>query len=141
MCPILWHFEKWICSTQFGGDEHHLKSVERTTWVVAKHCSVTSSSTVSYSHYKAMDSTVVRNFRMRALKFIILSSGQELTLHDINQVVSKSNLAADEIINLDQHILYQNCTALLREYMQESSSTWVSLRYLNEAKQRVPGFD
>jgi hypothetical protein len=92
-------------------------------------------------HYKAMDSSFMRNFRMRALKFIILDPCQDLTLQDVNQVASRTNIAAEEIVDLDQPILCQHFTSLLRKCMQESSSTWVALRYLDETKQRVPGFD
>ena len=92
-------------------------------------------------HYKAMDSSFMRNFRMRAHKFIILDPCQDLTLQDVNQVASRTNMAAEEIVDLDQPILRQNFTSLLRKCMQESSSTWVALRYLDETKQRVPGFD
>ncbi len=92
-------------------------------------------------HYKAMDSSFMRNFRMRALKFIILDPCQDLTLQDVNQVASRTNIAAEEIVDLDQPILRQNVTSLLRKCMQESSSTWLALRYLDETKQRFPGFD
>jgi hypothetical protein len=92
-------------------------------------------------HYKAMDSAFMRNFWTRALKFIILDPTQDLTLQDVNEVASLSNMAAEEIINLDQPILHQNFTELLRKCMQESASTWVALRYLDETKSRVPGFD
>jgi hypothetical protein len=92
-------------------------------------------------HYKGMDSYFMRNFRVRALKFIILDPCQELTLHDVKRVASRENMAAEEIIDLDQPILRQNFTSLLRKCMQESSSTWVALRYLDETKLAVPGFD
>jgi hypothetical protein len=92
-------------------------------------------------HYKAMDASFMRNFSMCALKFIILDPCQDLTLQDVNQVASRLNMATEEITDLDQPILCQNFTSLLCKCMQESSSTWVALRYLDETKQRVPGFD
>jgi hypothetical protein len=92
-------------------------------------------------HYKGMDPAFMRNFRVRALKFIISFPSTELTIEDVNEVASRSICAAEEVIDLDQPILLQNFTTLLRKCMQESSSTWVALRYLDETKDLVPGFD
>ena len=92
-------------------------------------------------HYKGMDAAFLRNFRARAFNFIVQDPLNELTLQDVNAVASRSAFAADEVIDLDKPILLQNFTTLLRKCMQESSSTWVALRYLDETKVRVPGFD
>ena len=93
-------------------------------------------------HYKGMDAAFLRNFRARAFNFIVRDPLNELTIEDVKEVASRSAfVAADEVIDLDQPILLQNFTALLRKCMQESSSTWVALRYLDETKVRVPGFD
>jgi hypothetical protein len=93
-------------------------------------------------HYKSMDPSFMRNFRLRALRFIIHNTSQELSLEDVNMIASTSRpVAAEEVINLDQPILLQNFTTLLRKCMQESSNTWVAVRYLDETKDLVPGFD
>jgi hypothetical protein len=42
----------------------------------------------------------------------------------------------------DNPMLKQNLTALLRKVMQEDSSTWDALHFLNQMKEsRSPGFD
>jgi hypothetical protein len=93
-------------------------------------------------HYKSMDPSFMRNFRIRALRFIIHNTSQELSLEDVNMIASTSRpVAAEEVINLDQPILLQNFTTLLRKCMQESSNTWIAVRYLDETKDLVPGFD
>ena len=92
-------------------------------------------------HYKGMDSSFLRNFRNKAIKFICLNPNCELTLQDAQAVASQSFTASEEVIDLDQPILLQNFTSLLRKCMQQSSSIWIANRYLSETKVRIPGFD
>ena len=69
-------------------------------------------------HYKAMDPSFMRNFKNRALQFIIQDPCHELSMQEVIQVTSQSNCAANKTIDLDQPLLRQNCTSLLRKCMQ-----------------------
>jgi hypothetical protein len=67
--------------------------------------------------------------------------GSEISQADVSSFTSQNVIAAHEMINLDQPITHQNYTAMLRRCMQEGSSTWVALKFLDELKHTLPGFD
>jgi hypothetical protein len=54
---------------------------------------------------------------------------------------SKRPFASDEFVLNDDPMQKQNLTSLLRKVMQEDSSTWDALRFLDHMKATHPGFD
>jgi hypothetical protein len=60
----------------------------------------------------------------------------DVTLEDVAALTSHCVIAANEVIDLDKSItqaeLYQHAT---------SSSTWVALKFLDQLKLTLPGFD
>jgi hypothetical protein len=91
--------------------------------------------------YRGMDASFMRNFRLRVLAYILKNPVIDVSLEDVASFTSNRVIAANEIINLDQPITRQNYTSMLRRCMQEGSSTWIALKFLDELKLTLPGFD
>jgi hypothetical protein len=91
--------------------------------------------------YKTIDAVFIHNFRYRAIHFIAQNSGNELCIEDARRLISKDVVAADECMDLDDPIVHENFTEILRKVMQEDSFTWDALRYLDVIKGWHPGFD
>jgi hypothetical protein len=53
----------------------------------------------------------------------------------------KHSCASDEYMDLDDPIVHENFTEILRKVMLEDSGTWGALRYLDVIKGRHPDFD
>ena len=63
-------------------------------------------------------------------------------MEEARHLSSKRSLASDEFLLKDDNpMLKQNLTSLLRKVMQEDSSTWDALRFLDQMKESNPGFD
>jgi hypothetical protein len=92
-------------------------------------------------HYRGMDAAFMRNFRSRVLTHCLKHTDVEVTHADVASFTSQQVIAAHEVIDLDQPITHQNYTTMLRRCMQEGSSTWVALKFLDELKVTLPGFD
>ena len=92
-------------------------------------------------HYRGMDAAFMRNFRSRVLTHCLKHTDVEITHADVASFTSKQVIAAHEVIDLDQPITHQNYTSMLRRCMQEGGSTWVALKFLDELKVTLPGFD
>jgi hypothetical protein len=92
--------------------------------------------------YKAMDAMFVANFHHRAHHWLVTNGDKELTMDEVLRLSSKKSLASEEfLLNEDNPMQKQNLTALLRKVMQEDSSTWDALRFLDELKEENTGFD
>jgi hypothetical protein len=91
--------------------------------------------------YNARDAQFLVNFRSRVNMFVLNHGDKELTMEDARKLSSKRSLASDEFLLNDNPMQKQNLTDLLRKVMQEGSSTWDSLRFLQELKKSNPGFD
>ena len=82
------------------------------------------------------------NFRLRAQHWLVHNGDNELTMEEARRLSSKRSVAAEEfVLNEDNPMLRQNLTSLLRKVMQEDSSTWDALRFLDQMKDSNPGFD
>ena len=92
--------------------------------------------------YTATDSMFLVNFRLRAQHWLVNNGNKELTMEEARRLSSKRSLASEEfVLKEDNPMLKQNLTSLLRKVMQEDSSTWDALRFLNKMKEDNPGFD
>ncbi len=92
--------------------------------------------------YTATDSMFLVNFRLRAQHWLVNNSNKELTMEEARRLSSKRSLASEEfVLKEDNPMLKQNLTSLLRKVMQEDSSTWDALRFLDQMKDSNPGFD
>jgi hypothetical protein len=92
--------------------------------------------------YTATDSMFIVNFRLRAQHWLVTNGDKELTMEEARHVSSTRKLASEEFLLKDDNpMLKQNLTALLRKVMQEDSSTWDALRFLDQMKESNPGFD
>jgi hypothetical protein len=92
--------------------------------------------------YTATDSSFLSNFRRRAQHWLVHNGDKDLTMEEARHLSSKRSLASEEfLLKEDNPMLKQNLTSLLRKVMQEDSSTWDALRYLDELKESNPGFD
>ena len=92
--------------------------------------------------YIATDSQFIVNFRLRAQHWLVNNGDKELTMEEARRLSSKRSVAAEEfVLNEDNPMLRQNLTSLLRKVMQEDSSTWDALRFLDQMKDSNPGFD
>ena len=91
--------------------------------------------------YKATDSMFLVNFRIRAAHWLIENGSKDLTMEEARHISSKSPMASQEFLLTDDPMQKQNLTSLLRKVMQEDSSTWDALRFLDEMKGTNPGFD
>jgi hypothetical protein len=84
----------------------------------------------------------IANFRRQAHHWLVGNGDKELTMEEVLRLSSKKSLASEEfLLNEDNPMQKQNLTALLRKVMQEDSSTWDALRFLDESKDENPGFD
>jgi hypothetical protein len=84
----------------------------------------------------------IANFRRQAHHWLVGNGDKELTMEEVLRLSSKKSLASEEfLLNEDNPMQKQNLTALLRKVMQEDSSTWDALRFLDESKDEHPGFD
>jgi hypothetical protein len=91
--------------------------------------------------YQATDSMYLVNFRLRAQHWLVANGDKELTMEEARNLSSKRPLASEEFLLNDNPMQKQNLTALLRKVMQEDSSTWDALRFLEQMKETNPGFD
>ena len=97
--------------------------------VLPRHCGLTS--------------MFISNFRRRVMNYLIKTDNYEdLTMDTATMLVSKDVNAADEFVqNLDDPIVMQNFTAILRSTMRENKTTWKALNMLDEVKSKLRGFD
>ena len=91
--------------------------------------------------YKATDSMFLVNFRIRAAAWLVQNGSKDLTMEEARLLSSKKPMASQEFLLTDDPMQKQNLTALLRKVMQEDSSTWDALRFLDQMKSTNPGFD
>ena len=91
--------------------------------------------------YKATDAKFIDNFRLRAKNWLVANGDKELTMEEARCLSSKRPYASDEFVLNDNPMQKQNLTSLLRKVMQEDSSTWDALRFLDRMKETNPGFD
>jgi hypothetical protein len=92
--------------------------------------------------YTAKDSMFLLNFRLRAQHWLVNNGNKELNMEEAWHLSSKPLWASEEsLLKDDNPTLKQNLTALLRKVMQEDSSTWDALRFLEQMKKSNPGFD
>ena len=49
-------------------------------------------------------------------------------MEDARRLISKNIVASDECMDLDDPIVHENFTEILRKVMQEDSGTWDALR-------------
>jgi hypothetical protein len=93
--------------------------------------------------YAATDSMFVVNFCLRAQHWLVTNGDKELTMEETGHLSSKWRWAsAESLLKDDNPMLEQNLTALLRKVMQEDSSTWEALCFLDyQTKEGNPGFD
>ncbi len=92
--------------------------------------------------YTATDSMFLVNFRLRAQHWLVNNGNKELTMEEARRLSSKRSLASEEfVLKEDNPMLKQNLTSLLRKVMQEDSSTWDALCFLDKMKEVNPGFD
>ena len=97
---------------------------------------------MSLLHEKPTDSMFLANFRLRAQNWLVNNGDKELTMEDAHHLSSKRTLASEEFLLKDDNpMLKQNLTSLLRKVMQEDSSTWDDLRFLDQMKESNPGFN
>jgi hypothetical protein len=82
------------------------------------------------------------NFRLRAQHWLVNNGDKELTMEEARHLSSKRSWASEEfLLESNNPMLKQNLTALLRKVMQEDSSTWDALQFLDQMKESNPGFD
>jgi hypothetical protein len=82
------------------------------------------------------------NFRRQAQHWLVTNGDKELTMEEARHLSSKQRWASEEFLLKDDNpMLKQNLTALLRKVMEEDSSTWDALRFLDLTKADNPGFD
>ncbi len=92
-------------------------------------------------YYKTIDAKFIRNFRQRALHWIIHQSGRDFLMEDARHLSSNAVVAADEYVVREDPESTRALTSLLRKVMQEDGTTWEAIRYLNELKIPNPGLD
>lgn len=94
--------------------------------------------------YADMDHTFLRSFKHRVQVWLIHTdeSQRSITMEFAQDLAKKSrSSASDELIIGDSQLARQNLTKLLRNVMQEGSSTWDALAFLEELRSNNPGFD
>jgi hypothetical protein len=84
---------------------------------------------------------LIGNFRLCAQNWLVANGDKELTMEEARTLSSKRPYASDEFVLNDNPMQKQNLTSLLRNVMQEDSSTWDALRFLHQMKAAKPGFD
>jgi hypothetical protein len=81
-------------------------------------------------------------FCLRAQHWLVTNGDKGLTMEEAHHLSSKRRWASEEFLLKDDNpMLKQKLTALLRKVMQEDSSTWDALRFLDLTKDDNPGFD
>jgi hypothetical protein len=92
--------------------------------------------------YTATDLVFLVNFRLRAQHWLVNNGDKELNMEEARHLSSKRSWASEEFLLKDDNpMLKQNRMALLRKVMQEDSSTWDALQFLEQMKESNPGFD
>lgn len=94
--------------------------------------------------YQDADAKFIDNFRRRVVLFNAKHGQRELCHDDIKQLVpgaASGISAAEEVTAYDDPFFKKNLTDMLREVMQNDSSTWQALQFLENAKKASPGFD
>jgi hypothetical protein len=91
--------------------------------------------------YKATNAKCIANFRLRAQNWLVAHGDKELTMDEAQTLLSKWPFASDEFVLNDDPMQKQNLTSLLRKVMQEESSTWDALHFLDQMKATNPGSD
>jgi hypothetical protein len=89
--------------------------------------------------YAATDLMFIVNFRLQAQHWLVTNGDKELTMEEARHLSSKRRWASKEFLLKDDNpMLKQNLTALLRKVMQEDSSTWDALGFLDQTKKANP---
>jgi hypothetical protein len=92
--------------------------------------------------YAATDSMFIVNFRLQAQHWLVTNGNNELTMEEARRLSSKRRWASEEFLLEDNNpMLKQNLTAPLRKVMQEDTSTWDALCFLDQTKEGNLGFD
>ena len=92
-------------------------------------------------YYKTIDAKFIRNFRQRALHWIIHQSGRDFLMEDACHLSSNAVIAADEYVVWEDPESTRALTSLLQKVMQEDGTTWEAIRYLDKIKIPNPGLD
>jgi hypothetical protein len=92
--------------------------------------------------YTATDSMFLVNFPLQAQNWLVNNGDKEVTMEEARHLSSKWTLASEDFLLKDDHpILKQNLTSLLQKIIEEDSSTWDALCFLDQMKASNPGLD
>ena len=94
--------------------------------------------------YQQCNSKIIDNFRQKVLRYWLSkerdSEVPDLTMDEAEQLASKTTIAADDVLDLDDKVTLINLGEMFRKAMQESSDTWETIRYLDVIQKGLPGF-
>jgi hypothetical protein len=89
--------------------------------------------------YQSLNGTCIRNFRLRALKYV--NNSHDLMMLEARALTAKKRSSADEFVSSDNPIFAKNFKKLLQKTLQDGGDTWEALLYLHTLQKEVPGFD
>ena len=93
-------------------------------------------------HYKGVTAQFVCNFRNSVMKYFARNGlNNQLTVQEALVLTSKSQSAADEVVDTDDPMITKNINHILRKVMKEDSGTWKAIDYLRELKRINPNLD
>ena len=132
-----------------GRKHFELETMQYVMWVLRENPSLSTNNLRPLlqkflPHYKEVSAKFMQNFRRRVAKYWIVREKPEgiapLTLEEAEQLISVKPIAADENIDIDDHVTSVNLHEIHRKTMQESSDTWETIRYLSHLRETIPGF-
>jgi hypothetical protein len=93
-------------------------------------------------HWKNVSSQFVCNFRKR-VQLYLLKNGlpAEVTLMEAQHILQDRPLASKETLDMDDPVVQVNLRNLLEKCMQEDSSMWRTVSFLESMRDRVQGFE
>jgi hypothetical protein len=89
--------------------------------------------------YKDVDDVFICSFWCQALHHITQKFGKDLCMEDVQLMISKSMVASDECMNIDDPIARENFTELLCKVMQEDSCTWDAIQFMDKSRADILG--
>ena len=93
--------------------------------------------------YQDCDSKTIANFCGRVMKYWLSHDQNEdkfhLTMEDAEKLASRTKMASDDIIDLDDKVTLVNLGRMFHKAMHGSCDTWETIRFLDSVKSEIPG--
>ena len=80
----------------------------------------------------SVDYTFINNFPMSAASYNLVPQNEtiDITIEETHVFISRSEILQDELLILEDSMVYNDSTSLVRKVIQETNGSWKTITYV-----------